>query len=179
LVWFDNDCIRGRNQSIVDKVIMSENWRSDFFLIMMILLYSNKKARLENYLHLRKITLVEALEILSNNLLVGGLPFLYTTLSSNHFANLLALTQQAWVWRIYWLNFSSRPNCWASDKFHMDAWFILSTILLQIGLSICGCKVMSLFESGFVMGPTMHAKKKRTFFTTHAPPLLGLILSKF
>jgi hypothetical protein len=66
---------RGRNQSIVDKVIISENWRSDFFLIMMILLYSNKKARLENYLHLQKITLVEALEILSNNLLVGGLPF--------------------------------------------------------------------------------------------------------
>ncbi|KAL9343668.1 hypothetical protein Peur_064099 [Populus x canadensis] len=42
-----------------------------------------------------KITLVEAQEIRSNNLLVGGLPFLYTTLSSNHFANLLALTQQA------------------------------------------------------------------------------------
>lgn len=52
---------------------MSENWRSDFFLSMMILLYSNKKARLENYSHLQKISLVL---MLSNNLLVGGLPFL-------------------------------------------------------------------------------------------------------
>jgi hypothetical protein len=38
---------------------------------------------------------------------------------------------------------------------------------------------MSLFESDFVMEPTMHAKEKSTFFTTHAPPLLGLILSRF